>query len=562
MDALLKLKIGYTKRMVWFLTILRAYSKRVRVALLLCLFFSVGVTAQESLRVGVYHNPPFSHTDLEGGPDGFVVGLLRHIAELEGWPMTFVTCNWDECNELLRLGEIQMLSPISANESRQRRLDFNRESIYVNWGQIVMEGKDEIRSPLDLEGKTVVALSSDTHFADLKELANRFDIQVRFLEVGDYDSVLAWVAEGPVDAGLVSRSVDTRVFGESELIKSSVIFNPAEIRVAFSPLNGQLSNARRMQRLDYHLTQLKGDPESRYYQLQRRWFGHVSDFEMPKWLLWLLIFIGLLLLFLALGVVLLRRQVRAQTVSLHAVNDRFAAFMNHLPGIAYMKETDGRFVFVNSAWQKLNGLLEERVKERLPMEIWPERNLPPLAHCEQSAIDGGVAVESQDNHPWGDTPSEWQITHFPIHDATGEVTMVGGIGIDVTTLREAEQALSALNQQQQLILESAGDGILGLNGAGYCTFVNQAALEMLSFQRDELVGGKFHDLVMHSLRSGEISPERKSPVYKAYRLGKRFRGEQVAFWGGEGSAMDVEYSAYPIADDGLSGAVVIFRTAS
>ncbi len=545
--------------MVWFAKIDTACSRWSGISVLLCMLFSAGVTAQEVVRVGIYHNPPFSYTNMSGGPNGFVVGLLSHIAKSEGWAVEYVTCLWDECNELLQLGEIDMLSPISANEARQRRLDFNRESLYVNWGQIVMEGKDEIKSPLDLEGKTVVALSSDTHFADLKELANRFDIHVRFLEVANYDSVLAWVADGPVDAGLVSRSVDTRVTGKSELIKSSVIFNPAEIRVALSPLNGQLRNALRIQRLDYQLTQLKGDPESAYYKLQRRWFGHASEFELPKWLMWLLIFAGLLLLFLALGVVLLRRQVRIQTASLHEVNDRFAAFMNNLPGFAYMKEADGRFAFVNSAWQKLNGLSEAGVKGRKPAEIWPERNLTPLEPTEQSAVDGGTAIESQQSYPWGDAPSEWQVTHVPIYDASGQVMMVGGIGIDVTAQREAEQALSTLNQQQQLILESAGDGILGLNGPGYCTFVNQAALEMLSFQREELVGGKFHDLVMHSLRSGEVASERKSPVYKAYRMGQRFSGERAVFWGRNGGAIEVSYSAYPIADDGLSGAVVIFR---
>jgi len=499
------------------------------------MLFSAGVSAQEVVRVGIYHNPPFSYTDMGGEPDGFVVGLLSHIAKSEGWTLEYVTCLWDECNELLRLGEIDMLSPISANEARQRRLDFNRESLYVNWGQIVMEGKDEIKSPLDLEGKTVVALSSDTHFADLKELAKRFDIQVRFLEVADYDSVLAWVAGGPVDAGLVSRSVDTRLTGKSELIKSSVIFNPAEIRVALSPLNGQLPNARRIQRIDYQLTQLKGDPESAYYKLQRRWFGHASEFELPKWLMWLLIFAGLLLLFLAAGII--NREVR------------------NLPFTGRISPR----ITLNSVWQKLNGISEAGVKERKPPEIWPERDLIPLETTEQSAVDSGTAIESQESYPWGDAPSEWQVTHFPIYDASGQVMMVGGIGIDVTAQREAEQALSTLNQQQQLILESAGDGILGLNGSGYCTFVNQAALEMLSFQREELVGGRFHDLVMHSLCSGEVASERKSPVYKAYRMGQRFRGEQAVFWGRDGGAIEVEYSAYPIADDGLSGAVVIFR---
>jgi len=545
--------------MAWVSYRTRVYPLLGVSALIFCLLLPSKAIAQETIRVGIHQNPPLSYITSGGRPEGFVVGVLNDIARTEGWTLDYVVCGWNECNQLLSLGEVHMVVPMSANEARQRRLDFNRESLYVNWGQIVMEGRDEIKTPLDLEGKTVVVRSSDTHFADLKELAKRFDIQVRFLEVEDYESVLAWVDRGPVDAGLVNRSVNTKLTGSNRLNKSSVIFNPAEIRVAFSPLNGQLNNAKRIQRLDYRLTQLKGNPDSIYYRLQRQWFNQSNDFELPWWLAGTLVFIGLLTGFLALGIVLLRRQVHLKTGHLREANEQFAAFMNNLPGIAYMKGVDGRYVFVNSAWQKFNGLSNSQVEARLASEIWPERSLASLGQAEQSAVNSGAAVDSQERHPWGESPSDWQVTHFPIHDPDGKVAMVGGVGIDVTAQREAERALTTLNQQQQMILESAADGIIGLNGTGRCTFVNHAALEMLSYQLDELLGEKFHDRILHSTDAGEAYSEISSPVFQAHQLGRRFSGERGTFWGGEGSALEVEYSANPISGGGLMGAVVIFR---
>ena len=529
------------------------------VSALLLLFFAMSVQSVEQLRVGVYPNHPFSYISDTGQPEGFVVGVLNGIAASEGWQLEYRVCTWESCNELLGLGEIDILLPMSANEARQRHLDFNNESLYVNWGQIVMEGRDEIRSPLDLAEKTVVVVSSDTHFADLKELAKRFDIDVRFLEVGDYESVLDWVAQGPVDAGLVNRLVNTKTLGGTRLNKSSVIFNPAEIRVAFSPFNGQITNAKLIQRLDYRLTQLKGDPDSVYYQLQDRWFGHSREFEMPWWLTGVLIFSGLLLSFLAIGIVLLRRQVRIKTASIRELNEQFAAFMDHLPGIAYMKQADGRYLFVNSLWQKHHALPSNRVEGHLDPEIWPERKLSTFTPKEAQAIEERIAVEQLEHYPWGDKPSDWQLTYFPIQDSLGNVEMVGAVGINVTEQRATEQALLGMHQQQQLILESAGDGIIGLNGVGRCTFVNRAALEILSYQQDELVGEKFHDRILHSYPSGEAYPERNSPIFQAHRLGRRFQAEQALFWGGGGVASAVEYSAYPIDNGGLMGAVVIFR---
>ncbi|MES9888691.1 MAG: transporter substrate-binding domain-containing protein, partial [Candidatus Sedimenticola sp. 6PFRAG1] len=290
-----------------------------------CLLILLGFqlsAAESTVRLGVYHNPPLSISEPGQAPKGFVIDLMQHIAEQEGWNLELISCRWDECNGLMGLGEIDMLAPISVSEGRARRYDFNRESLYVNWGQIVMAGKDDVKSPLDLDGMTIVVLSEDVHYADLKEMVRRFDIDVRFLEVDDAEAVLAWVAEGPADAGLVSRAMDSSLLSSHSLIKSSVIFNPAEIRIALSPRNGQLENAKRIQRLDYHLTRLKGDRNSLYYMLQDKWLDNDETIEVPGWVLGLFLFIFIIALFLGVGFLLLRRQVQRQTGRIRELNDR------------------------------------------------------------------------------------------------------------------------------------------------------------------------------------------------------------------------------------------------
>jgi len=528
-------------------------------ALLLLCSLAAGAAAEQRLRVGIHDKPPLSLVDEHGRVDGFVYDLLNLVAREEGWILEWVPCEWSTCNQLLRLGEIDMLTPISSSEAEQRRLDYNRESLYVNWGQIVMAGKDAIKSPLDLAGKTVVALSSDPHFADLKALAERFDIQVRFLEVGDYESVLAWVDHGPVEAGLIPRSFDLAGFREYPLVKSSVIFNPAEIRIALAPLNGQVPNAKRIQRLDYHLTRLKGDRESAFYQLQERWFHDAEVLEIPEWLRWVLLFLLVLLLLLVVGVVVLRRQVRLQTGEIREINARFSAFMRHLPGIAYMKSAEGRFLFVNPVWEQTNHLAESEVLGRLASEIWPERDQAEREREEQRVLQQGLTLETTEVQPWGERPSHWQMIRFPISGLSGETEMVGGIGLDVTAQKETARELSRLHHQQQLLLESAGDGICGLNGNGRCTFANQAALELLGYGRDELVGSHFHDLVEHTREDRHPFDEEASPLYRAYRNGERALDAEELFWHAEGHAVPVVYSAYPIANGELPGAVVIFR---
>ncbi|OOZ36728.1 PAS domain-containing protein [Solemya velesiana gill symbiont] len=420
-----------------------------------------------------------------------------------------------------------------------------------------MAGKDEIQSSLDLDGMTIVAVSQDVHFADLKEIVRRFDIDVRFFEVDNYEAVLAWVSDGPADAGLVNRSLDKSLLSDFSVSKSSVIFNPAEIRIALSPLNDQLENAKRIQRIDYHITRLKADRGSIYYKLQERWFGNDNTAELPSWVLGVFGFILVITLFLLIGFVVLKRQVERQTAKIRQLNERFRAFMKHLPGIAYMKNSDGRFIFVNSTWERTNQLTERDVVGKMPADIWPDRKVDAFQYEEQHALDQQKLIETIKSQPWDER--YWQLFCFPVEDAAGDEKMLGAIELDVTDQKRIENEMTALQRQQQLLLESAGDGIFGLSGVGRCTFINSSALSVLGYERDEVIGSRLHDLIQHSRIDGVSYPEQQSPIYHAYREGKSSRVGGEVFWHAEGRPVAVEYSAYPIADKDYSGAVVVFR---
>jgi len=517
------------------------------------------------MRVGVYLNPPLSiPATKEKGASGFIIDLLDYIAGQEGWRLTYVSCTWDQCNQLLKQGEIDMLAPIAANDAEERKYDINRESLYVNWGQIVSKKGEILESPLDLAGKSVIALSGDIHFNDLKQLAHRFDIDVRFFEVNSYEEVLAWVAEGPVDAGLINRTLDLSRFPAYKLEKSSIIFNPAEIRIAFSPHNDQLQNALRIQSLDYQLAGLKGNRNSIYYQLQKRWFGSGKTAELPTWVLWTLLAFVLIALLLSAGVLLLRRQVHHQTHHIRRISDRFSAFMDNLPGIAYMKDVDGRYLFVNPVWEQTKHLSSAQVVGRLPVEIWPTHDVGTHVAEERQAIERGETVETIETSPWDDLSRYWRVIRFPIVEqaSDSDKVMVGGIGLDITAQRDAEARHAQLNRQLQLLLESVGGGIFGLDGVGRCSFINQEALDLLGYRRDELVNCNLHDLIHHSRIDGSQYPESESPIQQAIVEGRRFQVQDEVFWRADGSALAVEYTVHPIAGGEFPGAVVLFHRRS
>ena len=110
--------------------------KRKYLLFLLPLLFLIQATisSPQTIRVGIYHNPPLSFVDEEGLPQGFVVDLLKEAARQEDWALEFIFCEWDECLRALEGGEIDLLGPIAYSEERAKHYDFSGETLITNWG--------------------------------------------------------------------------------------------------------------------------------------------------------------------------------------------------------------------------------------------------------------------------------------------------------------------------------------------------------------------------------------------------------------------------------------------
>lgn len=131
---------------------------------------------------------------------------------------------------------------------------------------------------------------------------------------------------------------------------------------------------------------------------------------------------------------------------------------------------------------------------------------------------------------------------------------------DDSALRLRYRALQELNES---ILQSAGEGIHGLDAAGNITFANAAAEQLLGWKAEDVLGRKSHELHHHSHADGLPYAREDCPIYAALRDGEVHHVDDEVFWHADGSAIPVEYTATPILKDGQpAGAVVVFRDIS
>jgi len=132
---------------------------------------------------------------------------------------------------------------------------------------------------------------------------------------------------------------------------------------------------------------------------------------------------------------------------------------------------------------------------------------------------------------------------------------------DITEQKRSGKALESLRKQNLQILESVGEGILGLDMEGKHTFVNPSASRMFGYEPEELIGKFAHAIWHHSRIDGKKYPERECPIHATLKDEHVHNNiENEVFWRKDGSFFSVAYSSNPIMEEGrIVGAVVNFR---
>ena len=145
----------------------------------------------------------------------------------------------------------------------------------------------------------------------------------------------------------------------------------------------------------------------------------------------------------------------------------------------------------------------------------------------------------------------------------GEYGFVLNHGMDVSEQYEAEEKLRLATRQRELILESAGDGIYGIDMEGRVSFINQAGAAALGYTPGQLAGHDILELVHHGHAGQPAYTRANNPILQALRRAEPIRMRDEIFVRKDGVALPVEYSAAPILDAGqISGMVVAFQDVS
>ncbi len=226
--------------------------------------------------------------------------------------------------------------------------------------------------------------------------------------------------------------------------------------------------------------------------------------------------------------------------------------------IFWVDPETGYFVYANEAACSAIGYTREELLEMIVPEIdvgFYEEGSPSLLQV----LDGKPQVETEGIYRTKDGRLLNVLLSIVLTELENR-RIIAVFARDITEQKKAEEALTQSEERSRLILNSAGDGIFGVNTEGLVTFMNPNALKMLGFKEEELVGNQIHPIVHHHHSEGAEYPVEECPVLVSATQGATHHIEDEVLWRKDGSFFPAEYTSKPIIRDGkIAGAVVTFR---
>jgi PAS domain S-box-containing protein len=132
---------------------------------------------------------------------------------------------------------------------------------------------------------------------------------------------------------------------------------------------------------------------------------------------------------------------------------RFAGFMHHLPGLAWIKDLQGRYVFANDAAEKTFRRTRAELYGKTDAEVFPEETARQFRDNDRRALESDAGVQVIETLEHADGVLHYSVVNkFPIPDQEGKPALVGGIAIDITDLKRVEAALKEADRRKDEFL--------------------------------------------------------------------------------------------------------------
>ena len=153
------------------------------------------------VRVGSFEDT-FNYVNEKGVRKGYGYELLQTLSGYTGWQLEYVTCDWSDCFEKLKNGEIDIMGDISYTPDRAEEILFSDEPMGEEKYYLYADLSREDINASDfktLNGKTIGVLMGTEPEVMLTEWEEKYDLKTQHVNIANNEDVKQKLANREID---------------------------------------------------------------------------------------------------------------------------------------------------------------------------------------------------------------------------------------------------------------------------------------------------------------------------------------------------------------------------
>ena len=153
------------------------------------------------VRVGSFEDT-FNYVNEKGIRKGYGYELLQTLSGYTGWQLEYVTCDWSDCFEKLKNGEIDIMGDISYTPDRAEEMLFSDEPMGEEKDYLYADLSREDITASDfktLNGKKIGVLMGTEPEVMLTEWEEKYDLKTQHVNISNNEDVKQKLANHEID---------------------------------------------------------------------------------------------------------------------------------------------------------------------------------------------------------------------------------------------------------------------------------------------------------------------------------------------------------------------------
>lgn len=181
--------------------------------------------------------------------------------------------------------------------------------------------------------------------------------------------------------------------------------------------------------------------------------------------------------------------------SVRTIAEQLQAILDNSPALIYMKDKEGRYIFINRLWTELFHTTNDMIKGKTDLELFPKEIAEKFIESDRLVFSSGMIHESEELAPIDGEIRSYHSIKVALKDRDDTVYALCGISTDITERKRAEEALINRETILRAIVEGSTDAIFVKDYEGRYILINESGAKFFNRKPSQIIGFNDRELL-------------------------------------------------------------------